>query len=88
MREQPIFWVCRIRHSVGVKSSPLVPNADREFAVNVAAAFDKNPFVRVLTIAMDYCVRKGFTQSQFNFDLASVRVSKVQDEPYELINEW
>jgi len=88
MCEQPVLWTCGIRQCIGVKSSPLVSNADRHFSVHVAAAFDKNPFVRVLTIAMDYCVRKGFTQSQFNFDLASVRVSKVQDEPYELINEW
>lgn len=37
---------------------------------------------------MDYGIREGFEQGHLDVDFTSVRHSKVQNEPHELIDEW
>jgi hypothetical protein len=84
---QPSFWSGGIRYSVGVKALSLVQHSDRDFSVCVASALYVNVLTGILTIAMDHGVRKDFTQGCLDIDLASIRRSKVQNEPHELIYE-
>jgi hypothetical protein len=60
---------------------------DRDFSVHVAAAVDLDALVRVLPVAMDYGIRKGFPESHLDVDLAFIRASKFQNETHELIHE-
>jgi hypothetical protein len=45
-----------------------------------------NASARVLTIAVDYGIGKGFMEGQLDVDLASVRIPKVQNELHELMH--
>ena len=85
---QPSFWSGGVRYSVGVEALSFVPNGNRDISVRVAPALYANALTRVLAVAMDHGVRKGFTQGYLDIDLASIRRSKVQNEPHQLINKW
>src|SRR2546426_2959478 len=37
---------------------------------------------------MDHGIREGFKQGHLDVDFTSIRHSKVQNEPHELIDEW
>src|SRR2546430_17120154 len=54
LREHPVFWTCGIRYCLAVEAVSLVPNCDRDFSVNVAAARDVHALARVLTIAVHH----------------------------------
>src|SRR5580704_3062631 len=88
MREQKIFSKSRIRYRAAIETSSFVPNRDCDFSVHVATARDVNALARVPTVAVHHSIRKGFVQSRLNVDLASIRHSKVQNEPHELFSEW
>ncbi|HEX8894084.1 MAG TPA: hypothetical protein VF783_12210, partial [Terriglobales bacterium] len=85
---QPFFWIGGVKYSVGVEALSFVPNGDRDFSVRVAPALYANALTRVLAVAMDHGVRKGFTQGCLDIDLASIRRSKMQNEPHQLIYKW
>jgi hypothetical protein len=88
MRKQQVFSKGRVQYSVVIKTSSFVPNLNRDFSVHVATARDVNPFAGVLTATVDHGIRQGFMQSHLDVSLASVRISKIQNEAYELIREW
>jgi hypothetical protein len=87
MREQQVFWSRGIRNFLAVEALSLVPDRDRDFSGHVAAAVDVDALVRVLPIAVDYGIRKGFTESGLDVDLTAICASKLQNEAHELINE-
>jgi len=47
-----------------------------------------NAFARVLAVAVDYGIGKGFVDGHLDVDLASVRIPKIQNELHELIPKW
>ena len=87
MCEQAILERGGIRNCVPGKPSPFIPNADRDCSIHVAAALDVNALVGVLSIAVDYCICKRFTQSHLNLCFASIRLPEGKNEAHELIHE-
>jgi hypothetical protein len=87
VRKQQVFWSRGICNFLAVEPLSLVPDRDRDLSVYVAAAVDVDTLVRVLPVAVDYGIRKGFTESRLDVDLASICASKLQNEAHELINE-
>jgi hypothetical protein len=88
MREQQVLSKGGIRDCAAVKPSALVPNCDWDFPVHVTAAVDVNALAWVFTVAVDHGIRKSFMQRHLNVSLATIRVSKAQNEAQELIREW
>lgn len=87
MRKEPGFWGCGIQHGASVKSLSLIPDRNGYLSIDVAPALYVNSLIGVLPITVDNRIRKGFTQSRLNLDFAPIHVSKVLNEPHELIDE-
>ena len=88
MREEQVFVRGGILHRVAVESFSFVPNRDGDFSIHIATAGDVHSLAGVITVAMDHGIREGFKQGHLDVDFTSIRHSKVQNEPHELIDEW
>ena len=87
MRGFKLFGGGWVRELSAVKTFSFVPDHNGDFLIGHTPAVDVNVLMGVFMIAVNDCIRQGFSQGHFNVDFASRHTSAFLDEKHQLVYE-
>src|ERR1700683_685549 len=81
-----VFWGCRVRDIINVKSSSFILYRDRYFA-RLTAAGNMDVFSTILVISVNDGVCHGFPQCDFNVAHARGNTAAIPEQEHEFVHE-